>query len=325
VRVLVTGASGFLGGHLATLLVRSGHIVRALVRPTSDRTVLDPLGVETVTGAVDDRPSLEAAFEGVDAVVHAAGLTMALSREDYERVNVAGTKNVLDAAQTSGARLKRFVHVSSLAVVGPSDGPWAPPADRPLEPRSTYGRTKAAGEALALGRAPALPVTVIRPPVVYGPRDREFLRVFRSASIGVVPYFAGKGAVSLVHAEDCAAAIVAILEKEHPAGRIYPVDDGPPHTPKEIAVAVSRALGKRTLRIPVPRAVVWPVAAVSGAVAAVRRRPVLLTLDKAPEIIAPFQVSGHDAIGFDLDWKPAIGIEEGFRRTAEWYRTHGWI
>jgi len=292
------------------------------VRPTSDLSIIGPLGVETVTGAVDDRPSLGRAVDGVDAIVHSAGLTMALGRADFEHVNVRGTENLLDAARSIG--LRRFVHVSSMAVAGASDGPWPPPPDQ-RAPVTTYGRTKAAGEALALAQAERIPLTVLRPPVVYGPRDKEFLRIFRSAARGTFPLFMGKGAVSLIHAEDCAAAIETILTVDHPSGRVYPVDDGPPHTPCEIAAAVAAAVGRRGIRIPIPRWVIYPAAALCGAVAWIRRRPTLLTLDKAPEIVAPFQVAGHEAITRDLGWKPAIPMEEGFRRTAEWYRENRWI
>jgi nucleoside-diphosphate-sugar epimerase len=325
VKVLVTGATGFLGGWVCTKLVATGHAVRALVRPQSDLSIVGPLGVETVAGAIEDRTSLARAVDGVDAIVHGAGLTMALRREDFERVNVGGTENLFAAVRASGAQLRRFVHISSLAVVGPSDGPWPPPADRPPSPVTTYGRTKAKGEAIALAAAPGIPVTVIRPPVVYGPRDRELLRVFRAAARGLLPVFAGAGAVSLIHAEDCASAIETILRVDPPAGRVYAVDDGPPHTPEEIARAAAAAVGRRGLRIPIPRFAIYPAAAVSGAFARLRRRPTILTLDKAPEIAARFQVAGHEAITRDLGWRPAIAMGDGFRSTAAWYREHGWL
>jgi len=226
-RVLLTGGSGFLGSFVAERLATEGHVVRALVRPRSERKVLDRLPrVELAPGAIEDRASLGAAVDGVDAVVHVAGIVKARRPAEFFEVNTQGTRNLLEAAMRRP--VPRFVYVSSLAAVGPSADGTPVPDDVEPRPVTHYGRSKLEAERAVLAAKDRLHVTVVRPPLIYGPRDRETLAFFTSVRNGVLPMTGdGTNTLSVVYVEDCAAAVVRVLHAQGvPSGRSYFVDDG---------------------------------------------------------------------------------------------------
>ena len=191
-RILLTGASGFLGSHIAEQLDQQGAEVRALVRPTSDTRFLDGLEhVTLVTGAMSDKDSLLAATEGVDGIIHAAGLVKAKEPADFYATNEQGTANLLDAAKRNAPDIARFVLGSSLTVMGPSQDGRPVSAGASPNPVTHYGRSKLAAERAARAEAHSLPITIIRPPMIYGPRDREILPFFKSVQLGVLPLTPG--------------------------------------------------------------------------------------------------------------------------------------
>ncbi len=189
-RILVTGATGFFGSHIAEQLAREGHTMRVLVRRTSDRSFLRGLECEEALGDVTQPETLSAAVEGVEAVVHAAGLVKARSAQEFQAVNAQGTSNLLSALD-SISHLRRFVYISSLAAHGPSEDGRPRPLDAPPNPVTAYGRSKLRAEELVRswagdGRSAA----IIRPPVIYGPRDRELLPFFRLTRRRLAPLWA---------------------------------------------------------------------------------------------------------------------------------------
>ena len=203
-KVLVTGGSGFLGSWVCELLSkREGTEVRALVRRTSNTKHLKTLSNVTLAeGSVEDARSVDEAAKGVDAVVHCAGLVKAKNEDELVRVNVQGTKNLVRAAKEHGS--KRFVHVSSLEACGPSLDGSPVPVDQE-RPVTAYGRSKLAAEKAVLEAKDALPVVVLRPGAIYGPRDVEILEAFKSVKRGLMPTVAGGTAKgSFVWGPDCA-------------------------------------------------------------------------------------------------------------------------
>src|SRR5512143_719814 len=186
-KALLTGASGFIGSHLADALLAHGYSVRVLLRRSSSLEWLEDQRLERVYGDLFDKEALRMAVSDVDYVYHLAGLTKAKKREEYFRANHLGTKNLLEAVQEKAPRLQRFVHVSSQAAVGPS--PTVAPIDEtaPAKPITSYGQSKWAAEQECRQFSRHLPVTIVRPPAVFGPRDRDILEFFRSASRGILP------------------------------------------------------------------------------------------------------------------------------------------
>lgn len=327
-RILLTGASGFLGSHIAEQLDRQGAEVRALVRPTSDTRFLE--GLEHVTlrsGAMDDKDSLLAATEGVDGIIHAAGLVKASVPADFYRTNEQGTANLLDAAKRNAPDLKRFVLVSSLAVMGPSEDGRPVSSGASPDPVTHYGRSKLAAEQVARAEVHTLPITILRPPMIYGPRDRELLPFFKSVKLGVLPLTGlPSSRLSAIYAADCAAACIKALAAEVPSGSTYFVEDGGLETLGGLIAHIENALDRRAwLRIPVPRFLMYGAALGSELYGKITRRAVMLTRDKLNELLAPHWVCDSMEAQAALGWKPRISFGEGARITGAWYRREGWL
>jgi 2-alkyl-3-oxoalkanoate reductase len=326
--ILVTGGTGFLGSHVAEQLAQQGRKVRALVRSTSDTRFLQSLpNVELVQGSVEDRASVLAAAEGVTGVVHAAGLVKARSAADFMRTNAGGTENVLAAALANGATLKRFVLVSSLAALRPSDGSGSAVSED-VEPRpvTDYGRSKLAAERAALEKKDAVPLIVLRPPAIYGPRDREILAFFKSIKLGVMPLLGStQNKLSMIYGSDCAAACIKALDSALPSGTTLHVDDGAVHTMEEMIVQAEKAMGKRArFRFQLPRRLVETAALGAELYGMATNQAVMLTRDKCNELFEQWVCDGARAREL-LDWKPLVSFDEGIRRTVTWYREAGWL
>ncbi len=327
-RVLVTGGSGFLGSHIAEQLSREGHIVRALVRKSSNRKFLEKLDrLEFAEGAVEDADKVHEAMKGVDAVIHSAGLVKARTPDEFRATNVQGTVNLLDAAKKHAPGLKRFVFISSLAAVGPSyDGKPVSGSQAP-NPVTHYGRSKGDAERLVRAEKDRLPVTVIRPPLVYGPRDNETFAFFQSVSRGVLPILGdGLNTLSVIYASDAASACVRAIEADVPSGNAYFVDDGTAHVWREALADVEHALGRRArLRFGIPLAVVAAAALGSELYGKFSNKAVMLTRDKVNELKQAHWVCNSDDTRKDLGWKPEVQWREGTMLAAKWYQDNGWL
>jgi nucleoside-diphosphate-sugar epimerase len=327
-KVLLTGGSGFLGSYVAEQLCAEGHTVRALVRPRSDRRVLQKLGAcEFAPGAIEDPASLVKAVEGVEGIVHVAGIVKARNAEEFFAVNTQGTRNLVEAALARGG-LKRFVYVSSLAAVGPSaDGtPVAENAEP--HPVTAYGRSKLEAERAVLAVADRMPVTVIRPPMIYGPRDRETLAFFTSVRNGVLPMMGdGGNTLSVIYAPDCAAAIVrAVSSNGAPSGRAYFVEDGSVYVWREALKEIESAMGKRAfVRVGLPMQLIQAAAAATQLWGKVTGTAQMLTLDKVKELKQRHWVCSGDGARKDLGWSPKVGWAQGVQEAVKWYRAEGWL
>lgn len=319
--LLLTGATGFVGSHLVEALGRSGTTARALVRSSSDTTLLERYGIRPVVASLDDPESLRRAVGDADTVLHLAAATRALDEASFHRVNAEGTARLLDAMSRGGGR-RRMVYLSSLAAVGPAWQRPVGPTDVP-NPLTAYGRSKLAGEREALERE-GVDVAVLRPPAVYGPRDRDLFPFFRFAQWGIAPT-AGPSdrPMQLVYAPDLANAILAAAGSS--ATGIFHVAEPTAYPWSRVLELVARAVGRKTVRLQVPAAAVRAAAAVSEMVARTIRRPVIFDRDKARELLAPGWIceteGARDAFGFEA----AVALADGLRETAEWYRARGWL
>ena len=325
-RILLTGGSGFLGSYVAEQLAADGHTVRALVRPSSDKRSLEKIkGLELANGAVEKPESLAAAVQGVDVVVHVAGLVKARNPGELYAVNEQGTKNLLAAAEA--AKVPKFVLVSSLAAIGPSlDG--KPIADDAQPgPVTHYGKSKLAGERAVLAAKDRLKVVVIRPPMVYGPRDRETLAFFTTVKNGVLPLIGdGQNTLSLVYGEDCARAITLAATRDVPSGRAYFVEDGAVYVWKDALSAVEKAMNKRAfIRFGLPLWVLKISAAFTQLWGKVTNTAQMLTLDKVNELKQPHWVCSSEGARKELGWAPQTQWAEGVQKAADWYRAEGWL
>lgn len=326
-RVLVTGGSGFLGSHVAEQLASAGHTVVALVRKTSNRKFLKTLpNVELAEGSVEQRDAVFEAVRDVDAVVHSAGLVKARSEDDFHRVNVEGTRNLLEGARERAPKLRRFVHVSSLEASGPSRDGGPVPHDQEA-PVTAYGRSKLLAEKECKKIAGDVPVTILRPAAIYGPRDVEILEAFRAVKRRQYPVI-GDGSMRgcYVFGPDCARACVRAIDAEVESGAVYFVDDGVPRTMREaMGELLPEALGTKPLvRFGVPFGVLSLASFGVEAYGKVRGKAVMLTRDKVA-MLKNHWVSDSERTRKELGWTPEVTLEDGLRKTADWYQREGWI
>lgn len=326
-KVLVTGGSGFLGSHVAEQLSQAGHTVRALVRKSSNRKFLSTLkNVELAEGAVDDRASVFEAMKGVDAVVHSAGVVKARSEAEFYACNTQGTANLLDAAIEHAPNLKRFVHVSSLEAGGPSFDGRPPPIDQE-KPVTTYGRSKLAAEKECVARKEKLPVVILRPAAIYGPRDVEILEAFRAVRKRQYPVI-GDGSMlgSYVYGPDCARACIQAIEADVASGTIHCIDDGEPISmARAMGELLPEALGTKPLvRFGVPFPLLRIASLGVETYGKVRGKAVMLTREKVA-MLRHHWVCDSTQARAELGWQPEVRFPEGLRMTAKWYEENGWL
>lgn len=326
-RVLVTGGSGFLGSHVAEQLVRDGHTVIALVRKSSNRKFLSSLdNVELAEGSVEDKASIDEAMKNVDAVVHSAGLVKARTEAEFFECNTRGTINLLEAAMEHAPALRRFVHVSSLEACGPSLDGNPVPIDQEA-PVTAYGRSKLAAEKEVVARRDKLPVVVLRPAAIYGPRDVELFEAFKAARRRQYPVI-GNGEMlgCYTYGPDCARACIRAIESDVPSGNIYFVDDGEPlPMARAMGQLLHDALGTAPLyKLGVPFPLLRLASVGVEAYGKVRGKPVMLTREKV-KMLSCHWVCESTKTRRDLGWSPSVSFVEGARRTAKWYEENGWL
>jgi len=322
VKAFVTGGTGFVGTHLVQALRARGDTVTCLVRSPERTRNPDWEGVRTIAGDLDSPEALRQGCAEADVVYHVAGRISARNRREYLAVNRDGTARVLAAASAQPPR--RFVHVSSLAVGGPTIPGRPIDETRAPAPVTDYGRSKLAAEELVRG-AP-FPWTIVRPPVVYGERDRETLKIFRLARLGWGPVIGdGTQELSVVYAGDLAAALIAAATTASAAGRVYYATHPDVTTSAALVRAVGVAVGRQPRLVPLPgmlaRVALWTV----GSLASLTGRATLLSADKAAEFLAPAWTCRADALARDTGWRAATDLPAGLARTAAWYRTEGWL
>jgi len=332
-KVLVTGASGFLGGHVAERLAARGDSVRALVRSTSKRAHLEKLpNVEFFEGSIEDSERVKEAVDGVDAIVHAAGIVKARSTDEFFATNVGGTSNIVQAARAGRTKsdprppIKRFVFVSSLVACGPSPDGRPVPRDQET-PNNAYGRSKLAAEKVVLSAKDDVPCVLLRPGAIYGPRDAEILDMFKSIQRGLLPVVgSGESKGVWIYATDCADACIRAIDADVPSGSAYFVDDGHGAIDlKQLCADAERALGRKALirgSIPVP--VLMAIARGVEVFGRVTNRAVMLTTEKANMLLQHWVCSSEETRKA-LGWEPQVPWQDGLERTVKWYRENGWL
>jgi nucleoside-diphosphate-sugar epimerase len=321
-KVLVTGATGFVGSHLAEALRRRGDEVTVLARSAGKAAALAPLGVRVVPGDLHDRTALLRAAEGQDVVYHVAGVVAARSEAEFMAANRDGTGNLVEAVGRTGTG--RLVFVSSMAAAGPTIKGRPLRGDEAPRPVTAYGRSKLAAEQAVT--ASALPWTIVRPPMVYGPRDQEVLKVFRLARFGVAPVLGdGSQELSAVHGGDLAEALVAAGTAAAAAGRTYYACHPEVFTGADMARAVGRAMGRSPAVIRVPATIGRGVLMLTEAAAKLTGHTTILTADKANEFFQPAWTGDPTPLMRDTGWQAAHDLRSGLEETYRWYRTAGWL
>jgi nucleoside-diphosphate-sugar epimerase len=311
---LITGATGFLGSQVAAEWVDQGHSVRCTVRATSDTRRLKDLGVELAEWDMRGTEGVRSALEGIDTVVHVAGITRAPRKAEYFQVNATGAGRLAEAAASAGVR--RFVLVSSLAARGPDGG---------TGPISAYGASKLRGEELVRLFEEKMEIVILRPGGIYGPRDTDMFPLFESASRGWLVAPAGGPPLQPIYVADVAKLTVAAGTAVRPAVGPFPVAEEGLYEWSDVRDGLAAALDRPVRIVPLPAAVFISIGAVAETVARLLRK--VPPLDKRNAV----DLSRH---GWTCDtaptceafgWRTEVALPEGLASTVQWYRDAGWL
>lgn len=332
-KALVTGASGFIGSTLIELLNRQGIEVRALMRKNSVETNLKGLRFTRVEGDILNYDSLCRAVEGCDYVFHLAGLIAAKDSHEYFQYNAEGTQLLAKAVSEHAPNLKRFVFVSSLAAGGPSLSAVPRQESDPDRPVSAYGQSKLAGEKFLLQYKDRFPVLIIRPPMVYGPKDKATFILVKTAAKKIIPLISadspdGQKYYSLIHAVDLSRAICDAGIKA-PAtfrsGGIYYVSSGEVVTYQHLMEIICSHLQVQPVKVRVPIIVLKMIAWVLTRISQVTGRQFILNDDKVNELIPDYWTCSNLKMVSDFDFEPEFDLNLGMANAVGWYKKQGWI
>jgi len=325
-KVLLTGATGFIGSFLAEQLLEKGYEVRCLVRTSSNLQWIADLDIECHYGSLDDVDSLKRGLQEVDYVFHLAGLTKAMSADEFNEANVLGTKNLLQVILENNIKLKRFVFVSSQAAAGPS--PTIEPIDEQTipSPVTPYGRSKLDAEQLVLSVGKRIPVTIVRPPAVYGPRDKDVLEFFKAANFGMIPKLGGREKyVSMIHVRDLVRGIFLAGIRKKAEGKIYFLANPQPYSWETIAKITLRILQKKALRVPVPNILMDGISRITEGIGKITGTPSILNRQRVAELKQDYWVCSPKKAKTDFRFETKIDMEEGIKETIDWYKEKKWL
>ncbi|MCK4374949.1 MAG: NAD-dependent epimerase/dehydratase family protein [Candidatus Brocadiae bacterium] len=326
-RVLLTGANGFIGSHILDRLVESGSEVAILLRRTGDTRFIEARlpRVDIRYGSLDSTESLREAFRDAEVIIHCAGKTKAVRKKDYYAVNAEGARRVVEACNALSDSVAQLILISSLAVSGPGSVESPAREDAPPRPVSTYGKSKMLGEQY-VRRQSRVPYTILRPSAVYGPRDRDFYLAFRMARRKLLPLIGGgRQALSLIYAADVAEGVLRSIGNSASHGNTYHLAHAVPWTQRALLAKMAEAMGTRPLRFGVPAAVLYPACLLRDLWSRVTGRPSILTLEKVPEYRAPGWVCATDRAAEDLGFVAGTSLDEGIKLTLKWYTEQRWL
>jgi dihydroflavonol-4-reductase len=320
-KILVTGSNGFVGSHICETLLENGYKVRAMVRRTSNLANIKGLDLELVYGDLNDAESLSEAVKDVSVVVNNGGLTKAIDPAVFNKVNAEGTENILRAVLEDNPDIEKFIQVSSTAASGPADSMTPRDENQTPKPLTEYGRSKLKGEVIAKKYSEKIPVVILRPSAVYGPRDPEMFTFFKIIKWGIKPTFGtGESYINFTYVKDLALSVVKSIESNVPSGEVYFVTEKKVYTYSQAGDIISGLLGGRALDIHIPVSVVNLAGRISEEIAKRRNKAVIFTKDKAIEISQKYWIFSGDKIERDMGFVAPTSFREGAEKTIRWYR-----
>ena len=320
-RALVTGANGFIGSHLAAFLIDQGLSVRCLVRQRSNLRWLNALDVQFVYGDIRNRETLSQAVTGVEYVFHLAAVIRARDWQTYNATNHLGTKNLIEECVRHNPQVKRFVYVSSISAAGCSDAVKPLREEDVCHPNNDYGKTKLLGEEVVRSFSHAIPSVIIRPPNVYGPREKEFYSIVRVIDKRIKPLFGnGEKQTTLCYVDDLVRGMLVAARNKQSIGETYYITDGNTYSYREITDEVAQTLGVSNFTVPLPHCALIPIVSLMQLYARFSQSASFLTLSRLNHLRKNyFLYSGEKAVR-ELGFRPTVSLNEGIRRSIAWYR-----
>lgn len=325
-KALVTGATGFIGSHLVEALLQRGTHVRCLVRNKNHLGWVKDCSVEYVIGDCREKKSLKQAVQNVDQVFHLAGATAAIDEKTYFEVNGLGTENLVQACIENNPRLKKFIYLSSQAAAGPSRIGGKKKESDPCEPVSPYGKSKLLGEELAMAHAEELPLLILRPCAVYGPRDKGFFTLFKCLSRNIKPCLSDHDQqISMCYVEDLVLAILLAAETRTASGETFFLSDGHDYRMEEIGDIFAQAMRVRALKLHLPGQLLFGMGFLAECVARVTGRPAIMSRGKIREMFCKNWLCDIQKARALLGFKPRIALARGAELTVAWYKEENWL
>ncbi|MHA4895306.1 NAD-dependent epimerase/dehydratase family protein [Pedobacter sp. PWIIR3] len=327
-RVLITGATGFVGFHLIEHCLQAGYEVYAAIRSNSDTSHLKDYQINYLELDYADPTSLSSQLgaKRLDYIIHAAGSTKARTEADYNLVNAEYTRNLAIAVNNLSYPIKKFVFVSSLAAIGPLHDIDSEIQDNSIpHPVTNYGKSKILAEKY-LSEIKGLPIITIRPTAVYGPREKDLFILFKTIKNGIEPYI-GKfnQQLSFIYVKDLAKVIVGALESNVQPGNAYNISDGKAYDRYALALFIKKAMAKKTLIFHLPLLVVSSLASFLDMVYSNSKKTPTLNKEKMAELTAINWVCSIQEAKKDLGFSPVYDLESGLAETVSWYKKNNWL
>ena len=316
--ILVTGGTGFIGSHLVDKLLEQKQPFRVLARrPGSLKNAVASRG-DLSTGE-----GIAEALDGVDTVIHLAGTTKTIAPEGYRLGNVVATENLARAIAAAGRPI-RVVHVSSLAAAGPAPDDAAVTEEDEPRPVSLYGKSKLEGERRMRAHLPE--ATIVRPPVVYGPRDTDVFQILKSASQGIALRIAGDEKwFSAIYVRDLVDGILLAAQSSSPAGKTWFLAHPKPVSFTEMIAGIAQTIGRTPRIVTIPPAAAFAAGACAEMLSRLTRKPGILSRDKVREMVCTRWVCGTDRAKNELGFYASTDFREGIEKSVAWYRAAGWL
>jgi nucleoside-diphosphate-sugar epimerase len=323
---VVTGANGFVGSHLVDLLLENNYIVRCITRKSSNLKWLKGKDIQIFDSGLLDKDGLRKAFQDADYIYHVAGVIKSKKPEGYFHGNVDTTRVLLETAVEFKDTIKKFLIVSSQTAAGPSHNGKIITEDESCNPITTYGRSKLAEEELAKSFMDRLPITICRAPAVFGDRDTEILIFFKTFSKGLMTTIGfDKKLISLIYVKDLVNGFMLAAESNKSAGQTYFISSEKYYTWEEIGNITAKVLAKNPVKVKVPHSIVYTIAAIAQVLAFFSSKPATLNIEKARDITRNAWICDTGKAIRELNYHQSIPIEEGIKRTCDWYKQQGWL
>ena len=324
--VVVTGASGFIGSHLVDYLVEHGCIVHAVIRETSDRRWLNKSDQVKIHIADLEKNFPQPCLGKADYLFHCSGVTKAKTREKYILGNSYSCENLYERCAVAGHNLKKIIHLSSLAAAGPSRQGTPVDEKTPCKPITYYGESKLLGEEVAISYFSSLPIVILRPPVVYGPRELNFFVYLKTLSKGWnIKIGTLRRELSLIYVSDLVRAMIQAALYHPQSQRIYFITDGESYTWNNVAESAIQNFDMKFNNVALPELILSFLANAAEALAWFSSKPALFDRQRMLDLRQKSWVASSSAFYESHTFEPKYSLEKGLKETIEWYKHNNWL
>ncbi|RKY86090.1 hypothetical protein DRQ09_06505 [candidate division KSB1 bacterium] len=325
-KAFVTGGTGFIGGHLIESLLKKGYKVSCLVRKNSNKSMIENMNVEVIEGDLNEKELLKERLGEFEYVFHFAGLTKAKKKEEFFKVNLDGTKNLIESIIEKKISLKRFLYCSSMAAGGPSGEFKRKKEEDDSTPVSDYGISKLYTEEYLKKFYSYLPITIIRPPAVYGPRDKDFLLMFKLVKSGIKPILGThKKYYNIVYIKDLVRGSILAAEDEGSVSEIYYIADPNIYTWQDFVNEVAGFFHIKTLEVKIPDSFLDAIAFFSENISRLNAKSSVISVQKVKELKQKYWLCDTTKAEKKLGFSPEYSLKDGIEETAQWYIDNGWL